>query len=88
MRFVDDVFAVLKNETNVEKVLEVLNTPHPNIKFTIEHEKKNKLPFLDTCVTRTEETFKTTMYRKPTFTGVYLNWTSLTSRNVKNKASF
>ena len=38
---------------------------------------------LDTSVYRGLTSFHTTIYRKPTFTGVYLNWTSLTSRRYK-----
>ncbi len=60
-----------------------LNEKHPNIKFTIEHEVKNRLPFLDTCVIRTVNGYKTTVYRKKTFNGVYLNWNSLTARRYK-----
>jgi hypothetical protein len=59
------------------------NNQHKNIKFTIEKEKNNKIPFLDTVVTRTETGFSTNIYHKPTFTGVYLNWTLLTSRKYK-----
>jgi hypothetical protein len=53
------------------------------MKFTIENEKQTKIPFLDTKVTRKETNFTTSIYHKPTFTGVYLNWTSLTSREYK-----
>jgi hypothetical protein len=60
-----------------------MNTWHPNLKFTIEHEEKGKLPFLDTLVERKVNKYITTVYRKKTFTGVYLNWTSLTSKKYK-----
>jgi len=60
-----------------------LKNQHQNIKFTIEAEKQNKLPFLDTKVSRKDNGFTTTIYHKPTFTGVYPNWTSLTSRKYK-----
>jgi len=83
MRYVDDVFAVIKNDTCSLIILNYLNTQHNNIRFTIENEKQNKIPFLDTTVTRNETCFKLSLYHKPTFTGVYLNWTSLTSRKYK-----
>ena len=44
---------------------------------------KNSLPFLDTRVIRNVNKYVTTIYHKKTFTGVYLNWKSLTAR--KNK---
>ena len=83
MRYVDDVFATIKDESCATKILEFLNTQHQNIRFTIEMELNNKIPFLDTKVTKKEDSFTTTIYHKPTFTGVYLNWTSLTSRKYK-----
>ena len=81
-RYVDDVFASTKNG-DTSKILEYLNKQHPNIKFTIEKEEKNQLPFLDTLVTRQVNRYTTSIYRKKTFTGVYLNWKSLTSRKYK-----
>ena len=83
LRYVDDVFASVTNKEQVENILTFLNAQHPNIRFTVEHENQNKLPFLDTCVIRRVDKYVTTIYRKPTFTGVYLNWTSLTARRYK-----
>ena len=55
LRYVDDTFVVLKSKDCVEKVLEFLNQQHPNIKFTVELENKNSLPFLDTKVKRNND---------------------------------
>ena len=66
-----------------DKILEYIYNQHSNIKFTVEHEANNKLPFLDTCVVRGRNGNNTTIYRKETLTGVYLNWTSLTARRYK-----
>jgi hypothetical protein len=82
-RYVDDVFASLNNPEQASNILSLLNSKHPNIRFTIEHESRGKLPFLDTCVIRKVDKYTTTIYRKKTFTGVYLNWSSLTSRRYK-----
>ena len=83
MRYVDDVFSVIRDETCSQNILNYVNSQHNNRKFTIENEKQNKIPFLDTKVTRKETNFTTSIYHKPTFTGVYLNWTNLTSRKYK-----
>ena len=83
MRFVDDIHATVGDKGQAIVICTFLNEQHPNIKFTIEHEVKNRLPFLDTCVIRTVNGYKTTVYRKKTFTGVYLNWNSLTARRYK-----
>ena len=55
LRYVDDTFVVLKSKVCVEKVLEFLNKQHPNIKFTVECENKNSLPFLDSKVKRNSD---------------------------------
>ena len=84
LRYVDDIFATLDNKEAAEKALDYLNRQHNNIKFTIEHEENNRLPFLDTCVVRHHNMkYTTTMYFKKTSTGLYLNWTSLTARRYK-----
>jgi hypothetical protein len=83
MMFVDDIHATVGDKGEAIVICTLLNEQHPNIKFTIEHEVKNRLPFLDTCVIRTVNGYKTTVYRKKTFTGMYLNWNSLTARRYK-----
>ena len=82
-RYVDDVFASLKLNANVSTILDYMNGLHPNIRFTCELEENNRLPFLDTYVVRYINKYVTTVYHKKTFTGVYLNWNSLTSRKYK-----
>ena len=45
--------------------------------FSYEHEKKpGKLSFFDVEVSREKEKFITTVYRKPTFSGVYNHFES------------
>lgn len=44
--------------------------------FTSENEIDESLPFLDVFVTRTQTCFLTSVYRKPTFSGVYTNYDS------------
>ena len=80
IRYVDDIFVILKSSTNAMEVEKFLNSIHQNIKFTTENEKNRKLPFLDVLVINKHGRLHTEMYRKPTFTGVYLNWFSLTSK--------
>lgn len=78
------LFSIIENNNNNSiNILNFLNNLHPNIKFTTEEEKDGSLPFLDVRINATKEGYKTTMYRKKTFTGVYLNWTSLTSKKYK-----
>ena len=51
-----------------------LNSCHINMSFSMEAEKENKLSFTDVDVIREQGKFTTTIYRKPTFSGVYSNF--------------
>ena len=69
----DDTFVIWPHEQDeLQRFHEHLNGQHPNIKFTIEHEKENKLAFLDVLVTRSETRLCTGVYRKPTHTDRYI----------------
>ena len=46
------------------------------ISFTSEVEKDSTLPFLDVNVIRDGNVFSTSVYKKPTFSGVYTNFVS------------
>lgn len=71
-RYVDDVFAPVK-ERYLEQTLNLLNSRHNSIKFTVEKEVDGKLPFLDLMITRKEDdTLKFGIYRKPTSTDRYI----------------
>ena len=75
-RFVDDIFSIVEKK-EVKALLQHLNAQHPSIKFTFEHEEEGKLPFMDVSVHRCDEgSLKTSIYRKPTHTGAYLNYDS------------
>ena len=54
----------------LEKFREYLNSKHANISFTSEIEIEGRLPFLDMLVDRNGG-ITTSVYRKPTFTGIY-----------------
>ena len=51
-----------------------LNSCHINMSFSMEAEKENKLSFTDVDVILEQGKFTTTIYRKPTFSGVYSNF--------------
>ena len=73
-RYVDDIFCVFEKEEHIEPFLLYLNIQHPNIQFTVERESNGSLPFLDVLIERSStSTFKTTTYRKPTYTGLLTN---------------
>ena len=47
-----------------------------NKSFTVENEKQNRMPFLDTQIVREDKTFTISVYRNPTFSGVYTHFNS------------
>ena len=70
-RYVDDIFVMFETIEQFDLFKAYLNTKHRNIKFTSELEKDGKLPFLDMLIDRTNNKIITSIYRKPTFTGLY-----------------
>ena len=87
-RYVDDVIVLFRSKDHVKKFLGYINTRHPNIEFTYEEEKNNSLSFLDVTITRTHNSFITSIYRKKTFSGVYLNFKSFLPNGYKQGLLF
>ena len=82
-RYVDDTFSVMK-KSDVDGLLNHLNSVRPSIKFTMELEEDESIPFLDTRVTRkVEGKLDITVYRKPTHTDRYLYFRSHHPTHVK-----
>ena len=83
-RFVDDTFSLFCNgREDGQSFLTLLNGLHPALQFTMEMENNGKLPFMDVKVFRGTQRFTTTVYRKPTFTGVYTRWDSFSPTDQK-----
>ena len=55
-------------------LLYYLNSKHPRIKFTCELEQNNSLNYLDINLYKYNNHITTSIYRKPTYTGIGLNW--------------
>ena len=50
-RYVDDTFLIFNDRDDCELFLEFINLEHKNIRFTLEVENDNCLPFLDVLFT-------------------------------------
>jgi hypothetical protein len=75
-RYVDDTFTLFQNHDQVTLFLTYINSLHPNIKFTYESEKDGKLNFLDMTIIKQNRSFATSIYRKPTYSDLGINYFS------------
>ena len=76
LRYVDDIFAVFdKDNDTSEQFLQFLNSQHPNLRFTIER-GPSALPFLDAFIDTRNGQTDISVYRKPTHTGLILNYSA------------
>jgi len=74
-RYVDDIFMIIP-ATKLISLLDVFNNYHPRLKFTYEVEVNSSLNFLDVSVMRMNGKLTTNWFRKPTFSGRYINFLS------------
>ena len=83
-RYVDDTFAIISKYA-ARSFFAHINKQNPSIKFTVEHETdEGTIPFLDCLVIRSPDgQLKTTVYRKPTNTGRYMQFDSCHSLSTK-----
>ena len=51
-RYVDDIFCLFRDRSDVEKFHNFINSIHPSTKFEVEHESGDQITFLDTVVRR------------------------------------
>ena len=87
-RYVDDTFLLFRSKHHIEKFRNYLNRQHKNIKFTSETENENSISFLDIKITRDNNKFMTSVYRKPTFSGVFTNFESFIPKSYKYNLLF
>ena len=82
-RYVDDCFALFSSQKEILKFHQQLNMIHPNIQFTYEAAENHQMPFLDVWIDNFEGILKLSTYRKPTNTGLYINWQSFVPSRYK-----
>ena len=70
-RYVDDIFVTFDCYSQLLKFVDYMNYQHSNLKFTFEVETNNSFSFLDVKICRENDRFTTSIYRKPTFSGVF-----------------
>ena len=66
--------------------LNYLNQQHNNINFTMETETNRSLSFLDVPVYRNADGLSTSVFSKPTFSGLEISFFSFCSKNFKSNS--
>ena len=82
-RYVDDIFVLFLSKEHHELLVDYMNKQHKCLKFTSEAENDNSFSFLDIKITRHNQQFKTSVYRKPTFSGVFMHYESYLNQTYK-----
>lgn len=84
-RYRDDGCILWKgNKGSLEEFVEDLNTLDKDIKFTVELEKEEKLPYLDTLLIKEEKEIKFRVYSKPYASGIKMDYSSFHERRTIN----
>ena len=83
-RYIDYIFVIFNSYLQLLKFVGYMNHQHPNIKFTFEVEKNNNFPFLDIKICRENNQLTTSVFRKPTFCGVFINFDSFLHVSYKH----
>lgn len=81
-KFVDDLILAIPIGTEQE-ILEVFHTFHSRIRFTIEEEIEDSVPFLDTKLIRQNNILKTDWYIKPMASNRYIHYRSYHQLRMK-----
>ena len=81
-RYMDDIIWSIETN-NIDSHLAMINSIHPNLTFTHEIPKDGRLPFLDMEIINTNGVLSSKWYRKPTDTGLTLNYHSLAPLKYK-----
>lgn len=74
-RYVDDIVSSAPREF-MNDILNIFNSFHPRIQFTLELGNNDQLNFLDITIFITNGRIEFDWFHKPTFSGRYLNYYS------------
>lgn len=81
-RYVDDITLGL-HDKDINTLLNIFNNYNPNLKFTIEKIKNNRINFLDMTLIKNINKTDTIWYTKEIWSGRYLNYFSTCSLKYK-----
>ena len=81
-RYMDDIICIVK-KSEVNDRLAMINDLHPNLSFTYELEKDGIISFLDMLIHNCNGLLSSSWFRKPTDTGLTLNYHALAPTKYK-----
>ena len=84
VRYVDDIFCVFRAGVDWSSFFRLLNSVHPNLKFTCEEPNGSRMPFLDVNIELGEGGCDTWVFRKETNTDVLLNYEAVAPTKWKS----
>ena len=82
-KYVDDIFVLFSSKEYLQLFVDYMNKQHKCLKFTSEAENDDSFSFLDIKITRHNQQFEKTIYRKLTFSGVFLHYESYVDQAYK-----
>ena len=82
-RYVDDIFVLFSSKEHLQLFVDYMNKQHKCLKFTSEPENDNSFSFLGIKITHHNRQFKTSVYRKPTLSGVFTHYESYVNQTYK-----
>ena len=82
-RYVEDIFVLFSSKEHLQLFVDYRKKQHKCLKFTSEEENDNSFSFLDIKVIRHNQQFKASVYRKPTFSGVFTHYESYGDQTYK-----
>lgn len=86
-RFVDDTFIILEEDSNVNNIVEILNSFDNKIQFTVEPESNYSLPFLDIQITRNSNNNLSKQKNNNEYDTSNFNSSALQNNNINNKTN-
>ena len=82
-RSIDDTLAIMPGLQAATSFLDVLNSKHPSLNFTMETTTDSTLPFLGMSLSKNGTTLSTRVYRQAMNTGLYLHYNSHVDHRYK-----
>ena len=82
-RYVDDTFLAFKTKDHIQQFHNYVNVKHHSLKFTYDIENNDSLPFIGVLVTKSDCSYQTRIYHKPTSTDLFTNFVTFAPKSHK-----